>query len=141
MFCVNHCWINMNFSKCVDFAFQLENYHNFESYQKMLTTLGFCYLNHKLQLCFVCHAHYAPFACDKRRLTILKFEKYFELILKFSNSIFLKLWVGLSPHSCICYNVMNTFECRHTPTSHQNKVNLGHKHSQTTWSKHMGNWN
>ncbi len=57
----------------------------------MLTTLGFCFLNHKLQLCFVCRAHYAPFACDKRLLTILKFEKYFELIKKISISIFLKL--------------------------------------------------
>ncbi len=25
IFCVNHCWINMNFSKCVDFGFHFEN--------------------------------------------------------------------------------------------------------------------
>jgi hypothetical protein len=51
----------------------------------MLTTLGFCLLYHKLQLCFVCHAHYTPFTCGKGLLKILKIEKYFEFFkdLKF----------------------------------------------------------
>jgi hypothetical protein len=44
MVCVKHCWINMNFSKCVDFAKHVEIYHNFESYQNMLTTLGFFFV-------------------------------------------------------------------------------------------------
>ncbi len=48
MFCVNHCWINMKISKRVIFFhilhFILKNYHNFESYQSMLTTLG-CFFN------------------------------------------------------------------------------------------------
>jgi hypothetical protein len=46
----------------------------------MLTTLGFCFLYHKLQLCFVCHAHYTPFTCGKGLLIILKLEKYFEFL-------------------------------------------------------------
>ncbi len=37
----------------------------------MLITLSVCSLYHKLQLCFVCHAHYTPFTCDKR---LLKFK-------------------------------------------------------------------
>jgi hypothetical protein len=53
---------------CQIFCFILKTYHNFESYQNMLTTLGFCFLYHKLQLCFVCHAHYTPFTCGKKPL-------------------------------------------------------------------------
>ncbi len=45
--------------------FILKIYHNFESYQNMLIILGFYFLYHKLQLCFVCHAHYTPFTCGK----------------------------------------------------------------------------
>jgi hypothetical protein len=46
----------------------------------MLTTLGFCFLYHKLQLRFVCHAHYTPFTCGKELLKNKKFETYFELL-------------------------------------------------------------
>jgi len=70
--------------------FILKIYHNFESYQNMLITLGFCFLYHKLQLFFVCHAHYTPFTCVKGLLKIKKFEKYFEF-LNFFNSISFKL--------------------------------------------------
>ncbi len=82
MFCVNHCWINMKISKCVNFAkFCISSwYHNFDSYQNSLTTLGFCFLYHKLQLCFIYHAHYIPFTCGKGLLIILKFEKYFKFL-------------------------------------------------------------
>jgi hypothetical protein len=45
----------------------------------MLTTLGFYYLYHKIQLFFVCHAHYTLFTCGKGFLKFYKFEKYFEL--------------------------------------------------------------
>jgi len=48
----------------------------------MLTILGFYFLNHKLQLCFACHAYYTPIACGKGLLTILIIEKYFELKFK-----------------------------------------------------------
>ncbi len=44
MICVNHCWINMNFSKCKFYQilhFILKFYHNFESYQNMLITCVF----------------------------------------------------------------------------------------------------
>jgi hypothetical protein len=34
-------------------CFVLKIYHDFESYQNMLITLGFCFLYHKLQLCFI----------------------------------------------------------------------------------------
>jgi hypothetical protein len=48
VFCVNHCRLNMNFSNCVNFfqilCFILKIYHNFESYQNMLITLGSCLL-------------------------------------------------------------------------------------------------
>ncbi len=40
----------------------------------MLIILGFCSLYHKLQFCFVCHAHYTPFTCDKGLLK-LKIKK------------------------------------------------------------------
>jgi len=56
----------------------------------MLTTLGFCFLYHKLQLCLVCHAHYIVFTCGKRLLKFENFEKYFEF-LKNNNSISFKL--------------------------------------------------
>ncbi len=78
MSCLNHCLINMNFSKCLNFArflhFILKIYHNFESYQNMLTILVFCFLYHKIELCFACHAHYTPFTCGKRFMKIFKFE-------------------------------------------------------------------
>jgi hypothetical protein len=48
MFCVNHCWIDMNFSKfwkfCQILHFILKFYHNFESYQNILIILGFYFL-------------------------------------------------------------------------------------------------
>ncbi len=56
----------------------------------MLTTLGFYFLYYKVQLCFVCHAHYTPFTCGKEPLKIEIFEKYFEF-LKTSNSTSFKL--------------------------------------------------
>jgi len=75
MFCVNHCWIYISFSKCVIFFqilhFILKIYHNFESYQNMLTTFSFCFLYHKLQLCFVCHAHYNPFKILKLHIFLI----------------------------------------------------------------------
>jgi len=58
----------------------------------MLTTLGFYFLYYKVQLCFVCHAHYTPFTCGKEPLKIEIFEKYFEF-LKTSNSTSFKLWM------------------------------------------------
>jgi hypothetical protein len=56
----------------------------------MKIILGFCFLYHELQLCFLWHAHYTPFTCDKKLLKILKFEKYFEF-LKVSNFMSFKL--------------------------------------------------
>ncbi len=50
----------------------------------MLTTFFF-FLHYKLQLCFVCPAHYTPFTCGKGLFKILNFEKYFEFP-NFSNS-------------------------------------------------------
>jgi hypothetical protein len=44
----------------------------------MLTTLGFHF--HKLQLCFICHAHYIPFKRGKGFLKFENFEKYFEFL-------------------------------------------------------------
>jgi hypothetical protein len=47
----NHCWINMKISKCVIcqiLSIILKIYHNFESYQNMLTNLGFYFLYHKI---------------------------------------------------------------------------------------------
>jgi hypothetical protein len=75
---------------CQILHFILKIYYNFESYQNMLITLGFCFLYHELQLCFVCHAHYTPFTCGKGLLKILKFGKYFEF-LKNLNFIYFKL--------------------------------------------------
>ncbi len=63
---------------CPILHFILKFYHNFQSYQNMLTTLGLFFLYYKLQLCFPCHAHYNPFTCGKRLLKFEKFEKYFE---------------------------------------------------------------
>jgi hypothetical protein len=63
---------------CQILHFILKIYHNFESYQNMLTTLVF--VSCKLQICFVCHAHYTPFTCGKVRLKISIFEKYFEYL-------------------------------------------------------------
>jgi hypothetical protein len=44
MFCINHCYLNMNFFKVCKFfqilCFILKIYHNFESYQNMLIILG-----------------------------------------------------------------------------------------------------
>ncbi len=81
MFFANHFLINMNFSKVCKFCqilhFILKIYHNFESYQNMLITLGLCLLYHKPQLCFVCHAHYTPFTCGKKLLKkTLNFFKF-----------------------------------------------------------------
>jgi len=53
---------------CQILHFMLKICHNFESYQNMWTTLGFFFLYQKIQLCFVCHAHYNPFTCGKRFL-------------------------------------------------------------------------
>jgi hypothetical protein len=55
---------------CQILCFILKFYHSFESYQIMLIILGFFFLYHELQLCFVCHAHNTPFTCGK---TFLKF--------------------------------------------------------------------
>jgi hypothetical protein len=64
---------NFNVYKfCQIFHFKLKIYHNFESYKNMLTILGFCFLYYKLQLCFVCHAHYTPFTCGKGLLKFFK---------------------------------------------------------------------
>ncbi len=59
---------------CQILHFILRIYHNIESYQNMLTTLAFCFLYHKIQLCFVCHAHYTLLTCGKRFLKILNAE-------------------------------------------------------------------
>jgi hypothetical protein len=71
MFCINHV-INEFFSVYIllDFALDFEIHYNFESYQNMLTTLGFNFLYHKLQLCFICHVHYTPFTHGKIILKI-----------------------------------------------------------------------
>jgi len=52
---------------------------------KNMLTILFIYLfyYYKLQLFFVCHAHYNPFTCGKGLFKILNFEKYFEFIFKF----------------------------------------------------------
>ncbi len=58
---------------CQILHFILKIYHNFESYQNMLTILGFCFLYHELKICFICHAqYYKSFTCGKRTLEILK---------------------------------------------------------------------
>jgi len=73
---------------CHKIGFALKIYHNFKSYQNMLTILGFFFLCHKLQLCFICQAHYTPFTCG----TVFLIWKIL-WISKFSNSITFKLWV------------------------------------------------
>jgi hypothetical protein len=69
MFLVNHFFNKYEFFKVCKFCwilcFILKIYHNFELYQNTLLTLGFYFLYYKLQLFFVCHAHYAPFTCGK----------------------------------------------------------------------------
>ncbi len=65
---------------CQILHFILKIYHNFESHQNMLTTLGFCFFYHKLQICFICHAHYASFTCGKRLLKFFNFGKYLEFL-------------------------------------------------------------
>jgi len=77
---------------CHILHFILKIYHNFESYQIMLTTLVFCFLYHKIQLCFVCHTHYTPFTCDKRLLKFFNLKK----ILWVSQPYFGQVW-GWSP--------------------------------------------
>jgi len=62
----------------LDLHFIFKIYYNFESCQNMLTTLGFHF--HKLQLCFICHAHYIPFKRGKGFLKFENFEKYFEFL-------------------------------------------------------------
>jgi hypothetical protein len=54
--------------------FQIENYHDFKSYQNMLIILSFSFLYHKLQLFYICYVHYTPFTCDKRLLKFYDFE-------------------------------------------------------------------
>jgi hypothetical protein len=36
-----------------NFHFVLKNYHNFKCYQNMITTIGFTFLYHNLQLCLM----------------------------------------------------------------------------------------
>jgi hypothetical protein len=81
---------------CQFFHFILKIYHIFESYKKMLTTLGSFLLYHKLKLCFRCHAHYTQFTCGKGILKIWKHEKYFE---------FLKIWNSTSFKLCVFLNL------------------------------------
>jgi len=64
------------FCQILHFIFKIN--HNFESYQNMLSTLGFCFLYHKLQLFLVSHAHFTPFTYGKGFLKKYQFEKYFE---------------------------------------------------------------
>ncbi len=59
-------------------SFILKIYHNFESYQTMLITLGFYFLYHKLQLCFVCHTPHLHVVKDF--FQILKFQKKIEFL-------------------------------------------------------------
>jgi hypothetical protein len=73
---------------CQIMHFILKIYHNFELYQNMLTTLCFFLLYHKLQLFFLCHAHYTPFTCGKGLLKILKIKKYFEFFKDIKLHIF-----------------------------------------------------
>jgi hypothetical protein len=61
----------------------------------MLTTLEFNFLYYKLQLYFIYHVHYTPFACDKFFLKFQDFQTYFEF-LKFTNSTF-----------CVCFLIVN----------------------------------
>jgi len=51
--------------------FTFKNVHIFNSFQYMWITLGFGFLDHKLQLCFICHVHYTSFTCGKG---LLKFK-------------------------------------------------------------------
>jgi hypothetical protein len=66
---------NYEFFKVCKFChimhFTFKNDHNFNSFQYMSITLGFGFLDHKLQLCFICHVHYTSFTCGKR---LLKFK-------------------------------------------------------------------
>jgi len=82
MFRVSHCWIHMKISKCVNFARLYVSSWKFIiilNHTKIcLTSLCFCFLYHKLQLCFLCHAHYTPFTCGKGLLNFFFFENYFE---------------------------------------------------------------
>ncbi len=81
---------------CQMLCFILKFYYNLKSYQNMLTTLGFCFLYHKLQLCYVCHAHYTPFTCGKGLLTFNFFEKYLEFLFFEKFHIFLIVNVFLN---------------------------------------------
>jgi hypothetical protein len=74
--------------------FNFLNYHNFKSYQNILTTLG-GFFNYKLQLCSICHVLYTSFTCDKIFLKLKNFETYFEF-LEISNSINVKFYVFFS---------------------------------------------
>ncbi len=70
-----------NFKVCKFYQilhFILKIYHNFESYQYMLTTLGFCFLYHKLTTLFCMSWTLHPIYMWWRTLENLKFLKYFE---------------------------------------------------------------
>ncbi len=68
---------------CQFFHFILKIYHNFRSYQNMLTILSFYFLYHKLQRYFVCHAHYSPFTCGKEIFLKLIFKNILDFVFKF----------------------------------------------------------
>ncbi len=54
---------------CQILHFILNIYHDF-AYQNILITSSFCFLYHKIQLFFACHAHYTPFTCCEGLLKI-----------------------------------------------------------------------
>ncbi len=76
----------------------------------MLITLGFCLLYHRLQLRFVCCAHYTPFICGKGLLKILIFEKYFQFLEK------------IIPYLFNCECLLNLGSYYHLFFYHQNFV-------------------
>jgi len=98
MVCVNQCWINMKISKCVDFAKLCVSFWNFiiiSNHTKLCYLIYVFFLYHKLQLCFVCNAHYTPFTYvlkDSWEFKNLKNTHNFFFKKKF---ISFKLWMLL----------------------------------------------
>jgi len=61
-------------------CFNLKFYYTFESYQNMLSTLGYVYCIINYNFVFLCHAHYITFTCSKGLLKKKKLKKMLNLI-------------------------------------------------------------
>jgi hypothetical protein len=102
-FVSHYSWINM-ISKCVDFVKFCISFWKFiiiSNHTKIcLTILGFSFLYHVLQLCFICHIHYTPLTCGKKLQKFWDFEAYFEFF-KIFNSIILNYESFISVNSSL----------------------------------------